>query len=82
MKRPLTEIRIQVLNEHTDARGELVFRQACAMGLEGIVADPGAGADDAWARAAYGVGQCRPPAAFAAPWRARPSPLPPRAASP
>jgi hypothetical protein len=26
-----------VLNEHTDARGELVFRQACAMGLEGIV---------------------------------------------
>jgi len=24
-------------NEHTDARGELVFRQACAMGLEGIV---------------------------------------------
>jgi bifunctional non-homologous end joining protein LigD len=25
------------LNEHTDARGELVFRQACAMGLEGIV---------------------------------------------
>jgi bifunctional non-homologous end joining protein LigD len=32
--------RVQVgiaLNEHTDARGELVFRQACAMGLEGIV---------------------------------------------
>jgi bifunctional non-homologous end joining protein LigD len=25
------------LNDHTDARGELVFRQACAMGLEGIV---------------------------------------------
>jgi bifunctional non-homologous end joining protein LigD len=25
------------LNEHTDARGELVFQQACAMGLEGIV---------------------------------------------
>jgi hypothetical protein len=25
------------LNEHTDAKGELVFRQACAMGLEGIV---------------------------------------------
>jgi bifunctional non-homologous end joining protein LigD len=25
------------LKEHTDARGELVFRQACAMGLEGIV---------------------------------------------
>jgi ATP-dependent DNA ligase len=25
------------LNEHTDARGELVFRQASAMGLEGIV---------------------------------------------
>jgi hypothetical protein len=25
------------LNEHTDARGELVFRQACVMGLEGIV---------------------------------------------
>jgi ATP-dependent DNA ligase len=25
------------LNEHTDARGELVFRQACAMGLEGII---------------------------------------------
>jgi bifunctional non-homologous end joining protein LigD len=24
------------LNEHTNARGELVFRQACAMGLEGI----------------------------------------------
>jgi hypothetical protein len=24
-------------NEHTDARGELVFRQACVMGLEGIV---------------------------------------------
>jgi bifunctional non-homologous end joining protein LigD len=23
--------------EHTDARGELVFRQACAMGLGGIV---------------------------------------------
>jgi bifunctional non-homologous end joining protein LigD len=32
--------RVQVgiaLNEHTDARGELVFRQACAMNLEGIV---------------------------------------------
>jgi hypothetical protein len=32
--------RVQVgiaLNEHTDARGELAFRQACAMGLEGIV---------------------------------------------
>jgi hypothetical protein len=32
--------RVQVgiaLNEHTDAKGELVFRQACAMGLEGIV---------------------------------------------
>jgi ATP-dependent DNA ligase len=26
-----------VFNEHTDAMGELVFRQACAMGLEGIV---------------------------------------------
>jgi bifunctional non-homologous end joining protein LigD len=26
-----------MLNEHTDAAGELVFRQACAMGLEGIV---------------------------------------------
>jgi bifunctional non-homologous end joining protein LigD len=25
------------LNEHTDAKGELVFRQACVMGLEGIV---------------------------------------------
>jgi bifunctional non-homologous end joining protein LigD len=25
------------LNDHTDARGELVFRQACVMGLEGIV---------------------------------------------
>jgi bifunctional non-homologous end joining protein LigD len=25
------------LNEHTDARGELVFRQACAMGLEVLV---------------------------------------------
>jgi bifunctional non-homologous end joining protein LigD len=25
------------LCEHTDAAGELVFRQACAMGLEGIV---------------------------------------------
>src|ERR1700729_4293122 len=25
------------LNEHTDASGELVFRQACVMGLEGIV---------------------------------------------
>jgi hypothetical protein len=25
------------LNEHTHATGELVFRQACAMGLEGIV---------------------------------------------
>jgi bifunctional non-homologous end joining protein LigD len=24
-----------VLNEHTDAAGELVFRPACAMGLEG-----------------------------------------------
>jgi hypothetical protein len=24
-------------HEHTDARGELVFRQACTMGLEGIV---------------------------------------------
>jgi bifunctional non-homologous end joining protein LigD len=33
-------VRVQVgiaLNEYTDARGELVFRQACAMGLEGIV---------------------------------------------
>jgi ATP-dependent DNA ligase len=32
--------RVQVgitFNEHTDARGELVFRQACAMSLEGIV---------------------------------------------
>jgi bifunctional non-homologous end joining protein LigD len=26
-----------MLNDHTDAAGELVFRQACAMGLEGIV---------------------------------------------
>jgi ATP-dependent DNA ligase len=26
-----------VLNEHTYARGELVFQQACRMGLEGIV---------------------------------------------
>jgi len=26
-----------MLNEHTDAAGELVFRQACAMGLECIV---------------------------------------------
>jgi hypothetical protein len=26
-----------VLNDHTDARGELVFEQACRMGLEGIV---------------------------------------------
>jgi ATP-dependent DNA ligase len=26
-----------MLNEHTAAAGELVFRQACAMGLEGIV---------------------------------------------
>jgi ATP-dependent DNA ligase len=26
-----------VMNEHTDARGELVFEQACRMGLEGIV---------------------------------------------
>jgi bifunctional non-homologous end joining protein LigD len=25
------------LNEHTDARGKLGFRQACVMGLEGIV---------------------------------------------
>jgi bifunctional non-homologous end joining protein LigD len=25
------------LNEHTDAKGELIFRQACVMGLEGIV---------------------------------------------
>jgi bifunctional non-homologous end joining protein LigD len=25
------------LNEHTDAMGALVFQQACAMGLEGIV---------------------------------------------
>jgi hypothetical protein len=25
------------MNEHTDARGELVFEQACRMGLEGIV---------------------------------------------
>jgi hypothetical protein len=25
------------LNEHTDAAGDLVFRQACAMGLDGIV---------------------------------------------
>jgi hypothetical protein len=25
------------MNDHTDARGELVFQQACAMGLEGIV---------------------------------------------
>jgi ATP-dependent DNA ligase len=32
--------RVQVgiaLNDHTDAKGELVFRQACVMGLEGIV---------------------------------------------
>jgi bifunctional non-homologous end joining protein LigD len=26
-----------VMNDHTDARGELVFDQACRMGLEGIV---------------------------------------------
>jgi bifunctional non-homologous end joining protein LigD len=26
-----------VMNDHTDALGELVFKQACAMGLEGIV---------------------------------------------
>jgi bifunctional non-homologous end joining protein LigD len=26
-----------MLNDHTDAAGELVFRQVCAMGLEGIV---------------------------------------------
>jgi bifunctional non-homologous end joining protein LigD len=26
-----------VMNDHTDARGELVFQQACRMGLEGIV---------------------------------------------
>jgi bifunctional non-homologous end joining protein LigD len=26
-----------VMNDHTDARGELVFQQACAMGLEGTV---------------------------------------------
>src|ERR1700730_6131957 len=26
-----------VMNDHTDARGELVFEQACRMGLEGIV---------------------------------------------
>ena len=26
-----------VLNDHTDARGALVFEQACRMGLEGIV---------------------------------------------
>jgi bifunctional non-homologous end joining protein LigD len=25
------------LNDHTDAKGELVFRQGCVMGLEGIV---------------------------------------------
>jgi ATP-dependent DNA ligase len=25
------------MNDHTDARGELVFEQACSMGLEGIV---------------------------------------------
>jgi bifunctional non-homologous end joining protein LigD len=25
------------LNDHTDAKGELVFRQACVMGLEGIL---------------------------------------------
>jgi hypothetical protein len=28
------------MNEHTDARGELVFEQACHMGLEGIVLSP------------------------------------------
>jgi ATP-dependent DNA ligase len=26
-----------IMNQHTDARGELVFEQACRMGLEGIV---------------------------------------------
>jgi bifunctional non-homologous end joining protein LigD len=26
-----------VMNDHTDARGELVFEQACRIGLEGIV---------------------------------------------
>jgi ATP-dependent DNA ligase len=26
-----------VMNDHTDARGELVFEQVCRMGLEGIV---------------------------------------------
>jgi hypothetical protein len=26
-----------VMNDHTDASGELVFQQACRMGLEGIV---------------------------------------------
>jgi ATP-dependent DNA ligase len=25
------------MNDHTNARGELVFEQACRMGLEGIV---------------------------------------------
>jgi ATP-dependent DNA ligase len=25
------------MNDHTDGRGELVFQQACRMGLEGIV---------------------------------------------
>jgi bifunctional non-homologous end joining protein LigD len=32
--RRLVEI---VMVDHTDARGELVFQQACKMGLEGIV---------------------------------------------
>jgi ATP dependent DNA ligase domain len=36
--RLLTRVQVGIaLNEHTDAKGELVFRQACVMGLEGIV---------------------------------------------
>jgi bifunctional non-homologous end joining protein LigD len=28
-----------VMNDHTDDRGQLVFEQACRMGLEGIVSN-------------------------------------------
>jgi len=31
------------MNQHTDARGELVFELACKMGLEGIVSTTRAG---------------------------------------
>jgi bifunctional non-homologous end joining protein LigD len=38
LARLLAHVQVGIaLNEHTDASGELVFRQACAMGLEGIV---------------------------------------------